>query len=63
MKVREIPLPRSRFLVVKCPKCGNEQIVFDHAATVVRCLTCGTTLAEPRGGKAKILGKVVETLT
>lgn len=63
MKVREIPMPRSRFLVVKCPKCGNEQIVFDRAATVVRCLVCNAVLAEPRGGKAKILGRVVETLT
>lgn len=63
MKVREIPMPRSRFLVVKCPKCGSEQIVFDRAATVVRCLVCNTVLAQPTGGKAKILGKVVETLT
>ncbi len=63
MKVRTIPSPRSRFLVVKCPKCGNEQIVFDRAATVVRCLTCGEILALPRGGKAQILGQVVETLT
>jgi len=63
MKVREIPLPRSRFIVVKCPKCGNEQIVFDRAATRVRCQTCGTLVAEPTGGKAKILGSIVETLT
>ena len=63
MRERSIPMPRSRFLVVKCPKCGNEQIVFDRAATVVRCLKCGEILATPTGGKARIHGKVVETLT
>ena len=59
----KIPTPRSRFLRVKCPKCGAVQIVFDRAATVVKCLSCGETLAVPTGGKAKILGEVVEVLT
>ena len=58
-----IPQPRSRFLRVKCPNCGAVQIVFDRAATVVRCLSCGEVLAEPTGGKARIRGKVVEVLT
>ncbi len=62
MKVT-IPTPRSRFLRVKCQKCGAVQIVFDRAATVVKCLSCGEVLAEPRGGKAKIRGEVVEVLT
>ncbi len=61
--MQKIPMPRSKFLVVKCPKCGNEQVVFNKAATTVKCLTCGETIAVPTGGKAKILGKVVETLT
>lgn len=56
-------MPRSKFLVIKCPNCGNEQIVFNKAAMEVKCLTCGETIAVPTGGKAKILGKVVETLT
>ncbi len=59
----KIPMPRSKFLVVKCPKCGNEQIIFNKAATVVRCNTCGEILARPTGSKAEILGKVVESLT
>jgi len=59
----KIPMPRSKFLVVKCPKCGNEQIVFNKASTVVRCNTCGEILVRPTGGKAEVLGKVVESLT
>ena len=54
-----IPLPRSRFLKVKCPKCDGEQIIFSHAKTVVRCLICDEILAVPRGGKAEIRAKVI----
>ena len=53
-----IPAPRSAFLRVKCPDCGNEQIVFSHASTVVHCNICGVTLAKPSGGKATIKGEV-----
>ncbi|NPA86889.1 MAG: 30S ribosomal protein S27e [Candidatus Diapherotrites archaeon] len=59
----KIPVPRSRFVRVKCPKCGAVQIVFNKAATVVKCLSCGEVLAEPTGGKAKIYGEIVEVLT
>lgn len=58
-----IPQPRSRFLEVKCPKCGNVQIVFSHATTIVRCRICGELLTEPGGGKARVLGEVTRTLT
>lgn len=57
-----IPAPRSAFLRVKCPDCGNEQIVFSHASTVVHCNVCGATLAEPSGGKTAIKGEVVAVL-
>lgn len=57
-----IPEPRSKFLKVKCMDCGNEQIVFDRAATSVACLVCGTTLAKPTGGLANIRGEVVGTV-
>ncbi|MDF2955585.1 30S ribosomal protein S27e [Candidatus Alkanophaga liquidiphilum] len=54
---------QNRFLKVKCDDCGNEQIIFERASTVVRCLVCGRTLAEPRGGRAAIKTKrVVEAL-
>ena len=54
-----IPRPRSGFLRVKCLKCGNEQVIFDHAVNKVTCNVCGTDLAEPSGGKAIIKGEVV----
>lgn len=57
-----IPKPRSHFLRVKCNSCGNEQIIFDRAAMVVKCRICDATLAEPRGGKADVKAEVLEVL-
>jgi small subunit ribosomal protein S27e len=54
-----IPRPRSSFIRVKCPDCGNEQIIFSHATSIVHCNVCGATLAEPSGGKALVKGEVV----
>ncbi|HHQ45479.1 MAG TPA: 30S ribosomal protein S27e [Candidatus Altiarchaeales archaeon] len=53
---------KSRFLKVKCSDCGNEQVIFDSAASNVKCLVCDKTLAESQGGKAKVLGEIVEVL-
>ncbi len=53
---------KSRFLRVKCDDCGNEQIIFDRAATQVRCLVCERILAEPRGGKSLIKAKILDVL-
>ncbi|NTV27193.1 MAG: 30S ribosomal protein S27e [Methanothrix sp.] len=52
----------SKFIKVKCNDCENEQIIFARASTVVKCLVCGRTLAEPTGGKAEIKTQVVEAL-
>ncbi|NYT01839.1 MAG: 30S ribosomal protein S27e [Methanosarcinales archaeon] len=52
----------SNFLKLKCNDCENEQIIFSKAATVVKCLVCGRTLAEPRGGKAEIKTQIIEVL-
>ncbi|MFW9845319.1 MAG: 30S ribosomal protein S27e [Candidatus Thorarchaeota archaeon] len=46
--------PRSRFLKIKCLDCENEQIIFAHAATEVKCLKCEKVLAKPSGGKARL---------
>jgi len=54
-----VDMPESRFLKLRC-KCRNEQITFDRAAITVKCLVCGETLAEPTGGKARILTNEVE---
>ena len=57
-----MPQPRSVFLRVKCPDCGNEQVLFSHASSVVKCLVCGRVLAKPSGGKAVIEGEVIKEL-
>jgi small subunit ribosomal protein S27e len=57
-----IPKPRSSFLRVKCPKCGNEQLIFSNTVNKVTCNVCGETLAEPTGGKAKIKGEILTVL-
>ncbi|MBC7129613.1 30S ribosomal protein S27e [Candidatus Bathyarchaeota archaeon] len=57
-----IPKPKSRFLRVKCLKCGNEQIIFSHATNRVICNVCSAELAEPSGGKAIIKGEIIAIL-
>lgn len=52
----------SRFIKIRCPKCKNEQIMFGRASTVVNCLVCGKSLAEPTGGKARVKARVLEVL-
>jgi small subunit ribosomal protein S27e len=54
--------PSSRFIKVRCNDCENEQILFDKSSTVVLCHICGSKLAIPSGGKAKLKGKVLETV-
>ena len=59
----EIQGPKSKFVKVACQKCKNEQVIFDKPATTVKCLVCGEVLAKPKGGKADIKTKVLETLS
>ncbi|MFA4819592.1 MAG: 30S ribosomal protein S27e [Candidatus Aenigmatarchaeota archaeon] len=54
--------PKSKFLKVKCKKCRNEQIIFNKAAIVVKCLVCESILAEPTGGLAEIKTKIEEVM-
>ncbi len=49
---------RSRFLKVRCPGCDQEQVLFDRASVVVKCLQCEATLAEPTGGRVRLAPKV-----
>ena len=56
------PVPKSRFILVRCPDCGNEQVVFSHASLTVECIMCGRVLAKPSGGKARIEGEPVKIL-
>ena len=52
----------SKFIKVRCKDCENEQVLFDKASTVVSCHICGSKLAMPRGGKAKMKGEVLEVI-
>jgi len=49
----------ARFIEVECKDCSNKQIIFLKPATKVNCLACGSTLANPTGGKAEIKGEFV----
>ena len=53
---------KSNFLKVKCVDCGNQQVVFDHAASNVKCIICGKTLVKPKGGKSEITAQIVEVM-
>jgi len=53
---------KGNFLKVKCLDCGNQQTVFDHAASTVQCIICGKTLVKPKGGKSEIVAQIVEVL-
>jgi len=55
-------MENSKFLRVKCVKCKNEQVIFNKASSVVKCLVCGEVLAEPTGGKAVIKTKIIQVL-
>lgn len=47
------------FIKVKCNDCGNNQIIFNRAATPVVCQICGAPLATPSGGLAEIRGEII----
>lgn len=62
-KLRElIPTPKSHFLQVRCPECGNVQMIFSHASTQVKCLVCNRVLAYPTGGKARIEARILKVI-
>lgn len=52
----------AKFILVKCIKCGSEQKIFNKPAMVVKCLSCGETLALPTGGKAALSAKFIKEL-
>jgi len=54
--------PESKFVKVRCKDCENEQVLFNKASTVVSCHICGSKLATPTGGKAKIKGEMLEVI-
>ena len=57
-----IPKPQSMFLLVQCPACGNEQVIFSHSTTNINCKSCGARLANRTGGKSIIEAKTSKRL-
>lgn len=57
-----IPVMKSAFLLVKCPDCEEERILFSHSTKDVGCRKCGRTLAESRGGKSVIFAEIQKKL-
>ena len=53
-----IPKTRSSFLLVKCPDCQTETIIFSNSTKDIGCKSCGSQLAESRGGKSLLLHNV-----
>ena len=54
--------PKSKFVKIRCKDCENEQVLFDKASNIVSCHICGSKLAIPTGGKAKIKGELLEVI-
>jgi len=63
VKKEKIPMPKSRFLKVKCPRCKHELIIFGCATTLVKCSECGEKIVIPTGGKANITAKILQVLS
>jgi small subunit ribosomal protein S27e len=55
------PLPpkQAPFLVVKCPDCSSEQVVFSRPSAKVSCVICGSLLVSPTGGKGKFRSEIL----
>jgi len=53
---------KSKFIKVRCKDCENGQVLFNKASSQVSCHICGSKLAIPSGGKAKIKGEVLEII-
>ncbi|MEM1532558.1 MAG: 30S ribosomal protein S27e [Desulfurococcaceae archaeon] len=50
-----IPMPRGKFIKVKCNTCGYENVIFSHASYPAKCVLCGTQIVKSTGGKARII--------
>ena len=57
-----IPKPRSSFLLVKCPDCGEERPMFSTSTRDVTCRGCGRKLAGKTGGKVDLDAPVIKRL-
>ena len=63
MKKDLVKMPKSKFIRIMCKKCRKDQVVYNKAATLVKCLNCGEELLVPTGGESIVKGKVLEFLS
>jgi len=47
---------------VQCTNCQEKQVIFSHATSDINCKSCGNPIAKKTGGKATILGEIINTL-
>jgi len=53
----------SKYLRIKCNKCGEERTVFSNVTKAINCKNCGEQLAQNTGARAKMVGaKIVKVL-
>lgn len=57
-----VPKPRSSYVLIKCPDCGEERVMFSTSARDVTCRGCGRKLAESTGGKVRVDATVLKRL-
>lgn len=57
-----IPKPRSNFVLVKCPDCGEERIIFSTSTRNITCKGCGRPLADKTGGKVRLQAPLIKRL-
>ena len=64
MKRDREPIPKSRstFLLVKCPDCGEERVLFSNSSKDIGCRGCGRKLASKTGGKVEVDAPVIKRL-
>lgn len=57
-----IPQPKTKFIRVKCSGCGNEQTIFNSAASDVKCNACNQLLAKSKASKIELKAKVLKEM-
>ncbi|MCX6773757.1 MAG: 30S ribosomal protein S27e [Candidatus Micrarchaeota archaeon] len=50
----------TKFIKIKCMKCGNSQVAFSHTNKDIRCQKCDALLLQPKGGKAHLVDAEIE---
>jgi len=62
MAESSIPKTRTKFLEIKCIKCGKERKVFSASNREIKCKGCDEILVFPSASKAVIQAKVIKVL-